>query len=160
MAWRAAEPDPEPEPEPQRREPSPVAAAENGEVRRLRRRRRRRRRRGRARACGALLPAPIRLGLSPPPLPRRPPARARRFPAAAPCRPPQPSSALPCHPGRRRRQESCRHHLERAYSASKPAARKLELLGHGNGCGRAAFSPSCGGRGRAAGRGAELCRSP
>ncbi|KAI8468857.1 MAG: aluminum induced protein-domain-containing protein [Monoraphidium minutum] len=30
-------------------------------------------------------------------------------------------------------EESCRHQLERAYSASKPASRKLELLGHGNG---------------------------
>ncbi|GBF90749.1 hypothetical protein Rsub_03050 [Raphidocelis subcapitata] len=28
---------------------------------------------------------------------------------------------------------SCRHHLERAYSASRPNTRKLELLGHGNG---------------------------
>lgn len=30
-------------------------------------------------------------------------------------------------------EDSCRHHLQRAYSASKPTNRKLEQLGHGNG---------------------------
>ncbi len=44
---------------------------------------------------------------------------------------PRPPRPTPPHPPPK---ESCRHQLERAFSASRPAARKLELLGHGNGC--------------------------